>query len=419
MTKRGNYMKKILNWIFDLLTRKGFVIVLTLICCIFAIILFFDLENVNKECWVFINIIDPLCDIIKKSTDNSFCGTFGDFIGGVLGTILTLISVLYVAKTFREQQKETKSQRFNNLFFELLRVYQEQVKSCKEVNYKKEYCGKDFFDKKMDDVQKEFKKTQKINDSYDKIYSQNRNCLAPYFRTLFRIFKLIDESELIEEFQRKEYAKFIRAQLTESELFFLRYNANSEYGKDFKDIINKYRILKHLPVFEMLEFRELGKVFVCAQRKQWEKDYYKLRETLKDDFDKYNMPLNKIIKLFLEKLNKTKYIPSDYEDYKNSEFSVKLTYGIFCKRIIEFKVEITIDNKSLEKANLKGDDIVNLVDCFIKETFIKSNFGIFNKEVDLKFYSEKENGQEKDKVTIISGVMNTEKQPLRIKYDHN
>ena len=158
MTKRGNYMKKILNWIFDLPTRKGFVIVLTLICCIFAIILFFDLENVNKECWI----------IKKKSTDNnSFWGTFGDFIGGVLGTILTLISVLYVAKTFREQQKETKSQRFNNLFFELLRVYQEQVKSCKEVNYKKEYCGKDFFDKKMDDVQKEFKKTQKINDSYD------------------------------------------------------------------------------------------------------------------------------------------------------------------------------------------------------------------------------------------------------------
>ena len=123
--------------------------------------------------------------------------------------------------------------------------------------------------------------------------------------------------------------------------------------------------------------------------------------------------------MFLEKLNKTKYIPSGYKDYKNSEFSVKLTYGIFCKRIIEFKVEITIDKKSLETTNLKGDDIVNLVDCFIKETFIKSNFGIFNKEVDLKFYSKKENGQEKDKVTIISGVMNTEKQPLRIKYDHN
>lgn len=62
--------------------------------------------------------------------DNTLFGTYGDFVGGVLGTIFTVISVLLVIKTFKYQQEVTKSnerqlvvQRFNDLFFELLHLY--------------------------------------------------------------------------------------------------------------------------------------------------------------------------------------------------------------------------------------------------------------------------------------------------------
>ena len=61
-------------------------------------------------------------------------GTFGDFVGGVLGTIFTIISVIILAKTFAHQQDVTtdneivlKTQRFNDLFFELLHLYQSEV----------------------------------------------------------------------------------------------------------------------------------------------------------------------------------------------------------------------------------------------------------------------------------------------------
>ena len=64
-------------------------------------------------------------------------------------------------------------------------------------------------------------------------YTDNRSKIAAYYRTLYRIFELIDESDLINDEQKKEYAKIIRAQLTESELFFLRYNPTHHYIKQY------------------------------------------------------------------------------------------------------------------------------------------------------------------------------------------
>ena len=71
---------------------------------------------------------------VNYVVDNELLGTFGDFIGGVLGTIFTIISTLLVVRTFRHQRKVTTDnenevhvQRFNDLFFELLRIYQNEV----------------------------------------------------------------------------------------------------------------------------------------------------------------------------------------------------------------------------------------------------------------------------------------------------
>ena len=66
--------------------------------------------------------------------DSSIWGQYGDFVGGVLGTIFGVISVLLVIKTFNHQQTATSDnkqqleiERFHDLFFELLHLYQSQV----------------------------------------------------------------------------------------------------------------------------------------------------------------------------------------------------------------------------------------------------------------------------------------------------
>ena len=173
--------------------------------------------------------------------DNTLFGTFGDFIGGVLGTIFTIISVLLVIKTFKYQQMVTSSnetqlivQRFNDLFFELLHLYQNQVNElCGQLDNFDEksdsettelqYNNKDFFDIEKVILQNNFKHKKSFEDNrnasvidYMKFYIENRTKIAAYFRTLYRIYDLIDNAK-IEETSKKNYLKIIRAQLTESE----------------------------------------------------------------------------------------------------------------------------------------------------------------------------------------------------------
>lgn len=248
-------------------------------------------------------------------------GEYGDFLGGIVGTIFTFVSVVILAKTLEQQQELTKEefklqsrQRFDVLFNELLTLYKEQFeelsnkgdffeeqKKKMQLEFKKEMYGElekleEEVGKKITEdsviIRKLYDKYKSNNESYDafkqgekckvvvyfnlfkkdilnrsyleissklymKFYVEHREKIAPYFRTLYRILDLIDTSPLLEDAEKdkKSYAKILRGQLTESELFFIRYNAMSIYGRNFVKYINKYRILKHLPVLELLEFQ--------------------------------------------------------------------------------------------------------------------------------------------------------------------
>lgn len=258
-----NNWKQILIWI------------LIVISVILTIPLFFKICNINIYSWV--------SPYIKKITDhNEFLGTYGDFFGGVIGTILTFASVIILARTFKQQERVTKAnlkqqdiQRFNDMFYELLRLYREQVESlslkdpgngCEKVEYK----GKEFFDKgkinitneieeQLNDQSDSLKIMEKALELYYDFYKENRSKLSAYYRTLYRIFEIIDKSNLIEEKEKVGYVKIVRAQLTESELFFIRYNAMSEYGRESMQYLKKYRVLNHFPFYEMLEYRHLFK----------------------------------------------------------------------------------------------------------------------------------------------------------------
>lgn len=106
---------------------------------------------------------------------------------------------------------------------------------------------------KIQDTTLSFMKRKKQADAlYVSFYLEYKNQIAHYFRTLYRIFCFIDNSALT-ECDKVEYAKIMRTQLSESELFFLYYNAFSPYGQSFQKIINKYNLIKHLPFLEKLE----------------------------------------------------------------------------------------------------------------------------------------------------------------------
>lgn len=199
--------------------------------------------------------------------DNELWGTLGDFIGGILGAILAALSFLMMYWTLKAQRELSNTsnslaelQRFNDRFFELLALYHRKVAELKDPN-----CNDSYFTKEMKYMQSQFNEyttfgraRRYAKDKYLNFYLENSERVAPVFRVLYRLFCLIDEADINDD-DKLEYAKIVRAQLSEGELFFLRYNCLTNYGRNFIDLINKYKVTKHLPFLSLLENTTLRK----------------------------------------------------------------------------------------------------------------------------------------------------------------
>lgn len=395
------------NWFDKLLMKKRFYIIVTLLFVgIFAyifkwqhILRFFDDEYV---------------------VNHELLGTYGDFIGGVLGTIFALISTLILIRTFNQQRAVTEknkeqieNQRFNDLFFELLRLYQsETAELCGQIVKKQQnniiemnYNNKDFYDVEKISLQKKFQPTT----SYDKnrqvslnlymsFYIKHRTKIAACFRTLYRIYDLLDKSDLRENI-KNNYLKIIRAQLTDSELFFIRYNAMTYYGANFITYINKYNILKHLPAFELLEFKDWWMNLNKSERMGINIVFHNSTRLLR--------------KILLRKGANMAFKP--YDEHSKYKFEIRTTSNYEVKIILQIdnsKTNTTMEYKGFEKFSDKK--IQALLDCYLKEVFLYSNFERFNNKEDLDFYSEpiKIDGHIS---TINSGVKNKKAKALKVK----
>lgn len=357
--------------------------------------------------------------------DKDLWSAYGDFIGGVLGTIFAFVGVVLMVETFKYQNQatqknlyQTERQCFHDLFFELLKLYQLQVSEMcgerlvsvvekgEEKYQVEQYCNKDFFDIEKQKLQAKYRNIKNYEENrkrainyYMLFYTENHTKLGAYFRTIYRIYDLIDRSKLIES-EKKDYLKIIRAQFTESELFFIRYNAMCIYGSKLVPYINKYNILKHLPAFELLEFKD------------WWQSLSQIERTGMNIF--FSVLRNKIQEHLLKAPDKTETteLGNEQERYQ-PEIRFKENYDV--------ELVIKIDSSKLNRyneyvglKNIENKRLQQLLDCYIKETFIYSNFEEFNDANILQTYSD--SVQVQGNITIInSGIRNTAKRPLVIK----
>ncbi|MBQ6881228.1 MAG: putative phage abortive infection protein [Alistipes sp.] len=372
-------------------------------------------------------IIEPFkADYIA---DYARLGTYGDFVGGVLGTIFGVISVLLMFKTFDHQriatadnQTQLEIERFHDLFFELLRLYQSQVsdlcgvyrtfEKSKKDNltedentevYEYSYNNKDFFDFEKEKLQRVFtpKKSFEQNQAealktYMFFYIKNKDKIGAYYRTLYRIYDLIDNAKTIPEGIKKDYLKIIRAQLTETELFFLRYNALTYYGHKFIKYINEYNILKHLPVFELLEFKDWWKDLDAVERAGLNIVFTNLRDTLHKVWDRKNVKIS-----------------------TSGKIDSKYSFMIEIRNCADVEIKVVIDDSkestSMELLAFKHFDakrLQQLLDCYIKEIFIYSHFSSHNKTAITYSDHPIKRG---NTTTINSGIKNSNGQPLILK----
>lgn len=220
-------------------------------------------------------------------------------LGGIIYTIFQQKKELKlqreeISKTREEfvtQNTTLRLQRFENTFFNLLSLHH-QIVNAIDLDFdrvkrnddiavrlmrKTEYeiislKGRDVFKHKFEillDILKSSK--EDINKTYLTFYSTVQTDFGHYFRNLYRIIKMVDETEFVslneisyinfikvstkeEEYNkinhsyRYKYTSMLRAQLSDYELLWLFYNCLTDNGiEKFKPLIERYCLLKNMP----------------------------------------------------------------------------------------------------------------------------------------------------------------------------
>ncbi len=283
MTKSGKIIFLILSSLFGIIGIVSF-----------FIIIFNKSYNFNET-----SIIDP-----------NLASQFGDFFGGFVGTIFSILSVFLLIYTILHQNKESKKTALETNFFRMIDYHNQNVNQLKiphldstrrddfsegrrafvqfkiqihrlfeivrEVKNEKYYqlteeqiadivyiifyYGIDgswvsFIESKLEryaPISNELASNiqAKINLNPNlKIGRTNQTNLSTYFRNMYNAIKMVDESKFLAESEKKELIKIYRAQLSNPELYVLFFNVLSRFGKKWKEnkYITTYQLLKNIP----------------------------------------------------------------------------------------------------------------------------------------------------------------------------
>lgn len=218
--------------------------------------------------------------LIKCFPSYEVRGTFGDMFGAVnalfsglafAGLIVTLLFQKDELKLqrkelqatreemesqrmeFEEQNKTLKRQRFENTFFNMLSLQKEIISdlfyeavavaggpSFEVVQYRSREVFRAIYMQPFGGIRSRLRETHVSE-------LEIPSLLDHYFRHLYRIYKYLDTTNLIDNCERYDYACIIRSQLSEYELIMLFYNCLTGNGREkFKPLVEKYSVFNNL-----------------------------------------------------------------------------------------------------------------------------------------------------------------------------
>lgn len=228
-------------------------------------------ENIFDVIAILVTIVLALVGIIcyfcrisinMFESQESFA-EFGDYVGGVIGTIVSFLSLVYIYKTYRKQVDFSTNeidlsykQQFEASFFALIQHYYALRQTLTSADDNR----KSYFDRVSEDIRERmmereydldsityenrFKEEDIASSIYDEIYDKYGNQLGHYFRALYHIISYVDDSNIG---NKKMYIDIIQSQLSNSELYILFYNGISRYGKKrMYPLLEKYGILENV-----------------------------------------------------------------------------------------------------------------------------------------------------------------------------
>ena len=284
----------------------------------------------------------------SKTLDEEKIAQFGDFIGGIIGSLFSLAGVILFYVALKEQRKdininqenlklqnnalnqqveEFKAQKTELietrkvyeeqtiLFREQTNLYKQQNKELKEqttiaklqqfdssffsylnmfINFKntldlKSDC-KNYFEKIHFEILKIESKDKTLIESFALIQTKYMEVFHLHKNELSHYFKtlyriiILIDSSSIEEERKQQYSKLLRSQLSDSELLVLYYNYHSHLGVKVRSYIIKYRLLKHIRILDKIE---MGSDLNVNEKFDYEDFLSKIGNYILEGFEKF------------------------------------------------------------------------------------------------------------------------------------
>lgn len=241
---------------------KDFWIYLVVFIIIIVIICKLPAHFAQSECYTLYKETGPIGDTIG--------GTMGPFVA-IAAAILTFLAFWVQFKANEQQRKDIALERFESNLFELIHI---QHDITNNLIFVEKNCDKNIIKAQGRDV------FQYVYENYYFTYGNNYSIIAGvkmlmqiqdvnrytdlkelgyldhYFRHLYRIFKYINDSEIIDDKHKYKYSCIVRAGLSQYELIMLFYNCLSSNGNEnFKPLIETYAIFNNIRV-ELLAKQE-------------------------------------------------------------------------------------------------------------------------------------------------------------------
>lgn len=211
------------------------------------------------------------------TTPDAF-GLFGDYVGGVLGGLTGLVSVMFLYITyqkqndiFNQQKQQAELQQFEQNFFRLLDDYKSILprlknKSDKTEGYEYIHSIRQLLEEsiakicKADNALTELNALntrEKINKVYARAFVDESDKLGHYFRSLYHLLKYIKE-HCPKDVDNKMYFDLVQAQMNTDELYLTCINGISNYGrKKLRPLLNESSFLENLAIDENESIRRL------------------------------------------------------------------------------------------------------------------------------------------------------------------
>lgn len=262
--------------------------------------------------------------------DLSKAGLLGDFVGGFVGTIFTIASVALLLSTLKNQLRTSKTQNFENKYFELVKMHRDNVAEFKVGDQ----VGRKVFVSLIREFQAILCEVRNFNGSFlltqdeilviayfalffgvgpnstrmlksslskfDVVYVNNlcdhldhplikksvkanadlsyepldghQSRLGHYYRHLFQSVTYVDSQHL--SIDKYEYVKTIRAQLTNYEQALLLVNSLTPLGARWwgRELIKKYRMVHNIPkdFFDSQNELDINKYFKGENDFEWQ-----------------------------------------------------------------------------------------------------------------------------------------------------